>query len=68
MGNSHPRYYSEKESRELIGRATVERLSAQLKSFCDYGHYVDFEIFSSILGAHFEAMVRAVLCCAVLAG
>jgi len=56
MGNSHPRYYSDKESRDIIGHSTVERLSAQLRGLCEYGHYVDFNIFSSILGAHFEAM------------
>ena len=59
MGNSHPRYYSEKESREIIGHATCERLTAQLNSFCDYGHYIDYDIFSNILASHFEAMVSA---------
>lgn len=58
MGNSHPRYYSERESRDIIGHSTVERLSGQLRALCDYGHYVDYDIFSSILAAHFEAMVR----------
>lgn len=58
MGNSQPRYFSEKESREVIGYATAERLSAQLKGYCDFGHYVDYEIFSSVLSAYFESMVR----------
>ena len=65
MGNSQPRYFSDKESRELLGQASYERLAAQLQGFCEYGHYLDFAAFSGILAAYFEAMVSVTDCVSV---
>lgn len=56
MGNSLPRYYEEKESRDIIGHVTYERLASQLQILGD-GDGLDFDIFSRVLAAHFNAMV-----------
>jgi hypothetical protein len=54
MGNNQPRYFTEKEAMEIIGKHTTERLFQQLNK---NGKYVDYNLFSQIISIQFDRMV-----------